>query len=110
MAAQQEAKQIRCQPDRLGREPEQVPKHEYLGLRLAETTCRRLSCLGLVQSIEIAPVQGIDDGTAQLREQVAELKRELAARLQHVVGNCTQVRCITSDRDDQIRQIATVPV
>ena len=110
VAAQQEAKQIRCLPDRLGHELEQVPKHEYLGLRIAEATRRRLSCLGRVQGIEIAPVQGIDNRTAQLREQVAELERELAARLQHVVGDCTQVRCITPDRDDQIRQIAAVPV
>jgi len=43
-------------------------------------------------------------------EQVAELKRDLVARLQHVVGNCTQVRCVTPDRDDQIREIAAVPV
>ena len=110
VAAQQEAEQIRCQPDRLGREPEQAPKHECLGLRLAEATCRRLSRLGRVQGIEIAPVQGIDDRTAQLREEVAELEREVMARLQHVVGNCTQIRCVTSDRDDQIRQIAPVPV
>ena len=87
VAAQQEAEQIRCRLDRLGREPEQVPKHERLGLRLAEATCRRLSRLGRVQAIEIAPVQRIDDRTAQLREQVAELEGDLVARLQYVVGN-----------------------
>ena len=103
VAAQQEAEQIRCQPDRLRREPEQVPKHECLGLRLAKATCRRLFCLGRVQGIEIAPVQRIDDRTAQLREQVAELERESVPRLQHVIGNCTQIRCFAADHDDQIR-------
>jgi len=52
---------------------------------------RRVPQLRVEQGVEISPVEHRDDGTAEIREEIAQVERELAASLQQVVGQGIEI-------------------
>ena len=68
MPAQQQTQQIGLLPDRLGRDPEDVTEDELGSGAVTERTGRRLLELAFVQSVEVAPLQRVYDGIAQIGE------------------------------------------
>ena len=109
MPAEQETDQIGLLPDRLGRDAEDMTKHERLGLRVAKRPVRPLARLGGVEVVEVAAVQRIDDRVAQGREEFAQRKRQLTTGLQQVVRQGAQVRRWGPEHHHQVGRLALVP-
>ena len=64
--AQQQTQQVGVLPDRLGRDPEDVTQDELGNGAVTERTRRWPPDLAFVQCVEVAPLQRVYDGIAQI--------------------------------------------
>ena len=78
MAAQQDPEQVLRLFDEFWRDLEHMTKDELLRSVVAELS-RCVLLLRIVQGVEIRPVKRRDDGIAEIREEIAQVERELAA-------------------------------
>lgn len=85
VASQQEPDEIGLLPDRLRSDPEDVAQYESFGLPVTQRPVGLLPLLSLVEVVEVASVQGVDDWIAQVWEQLTQVERKLTARLEEVV-------------------------
>ena len=90
MAAQQDPEQVRWLLDEFRRDLEHMTKDELLRSVVAELP-RRVPQLRIEQGVEISPVERRDHGIAEIREEIAQVERELAASLQQVVGQGIEI-------------------
>ena len=78
---QQEAQQVGGAPDELGREVEDVPKHEVPGRVLPEPA-RPVAFLCSVKRVEVATVERRDDRVAESGKQVVQAEGKPPTGLQ----------------------------
>ena len=106
--SQQRGEQVRRLPDGLGRDAEDVAKHELPRPERVERPLGRLLGLGRMQGVEIARVHSLHDPPAQPGEQIGEAERQPSTRLQQVVGHHVLVPRRGEHRD-HVRELARVP-
>ena len=68
-----------------------MTQDELGGGAVTERPCRRPPSLTFVQGVEVAPLQRLYDGIAQIGEQRSQGERDLPARPQKIVRKFAQV-------------------
>ena len=105
---QQEAQQIGWAPDELGREVEDVPKHEVPGRVLAEPV-RSVAFLCPAERVEVAPVERCDDRVAESGKQIVQAEGKPPTGLHQIVGKRRPIVPLGAHDDFEAGALVPVP-